>query len=112
MTMTQTKLGKIRSVNFGYGGYDDAMFGITFQLGNDDWGVSDFRGAWKRDINTLDKNTAEKHVMNIYNVWYVIINVMDDAKVKSIHELIDIPVEVTFDDKDQLISWRVLKEVL
>ncbi len=107
--MIQTKLGKIRSVYFGYGGYDDAMFGITFQLGNDGWGVFDFRGAWERDIDTLDKNTAEKHVMNIYNVWYGILNIMHDAKVKSINDLIDIPVEVTFNDQDQLTSWRVLK---
>lgn len=40
--MLEVKLGKINKVKFGSGGYDDAMFGVTFDLGGQGWGVGDF----------------------------------------------------------------------
>jgi len=29
------KIGKIQSINFGFGGYQDAMLGLSVLLGND-----------------------------------------------------------------------------
>lgn len=35
----ETKIGKIKSIKFGKGGYDDAMIGLTIHLGSD-------KGSW------------------------------------------------------------------
>ena len=40
------ELGKIQRADIGFGGYDDAMFGISFTLEGKAWGVSDFWGTW------------------------------------------------------------------
>lgn len=38
-TELRTELGKITKVHFGVGGYQDAMIGISFTLGNDSWPI-------------------------------------------------------------------------
>jgi hypothetical protein len=40
------ELGKIKSVDFGIGGYQDCMLGLHVTLGGDGWGVGDSRAAW------------------------------------------------------------------
>ena len=94
--MSHKQLGKIQKANVGRGGGGpDTLFGITFQLGGEGWGV----GAWKR-MDTPD-----------FGPWLK--DTLMAAKVNSIKGLEGVPIEVTFDQEfGMLQSWRVLEEVL
>jgi len=110
----EKKLGKIESVRFGHGGYQDACIGLSVTLGNGSWGVGDFKGAWdpemiKRTEHT--KWTEEDRTNNIGETVRFLSKLLKDAKVDSVDKLKGIPVEVTFDG-NLLKEWRVLTEVL
>jgi len=109
--MIETKLGKIQSVKFGSGGYDDAMFGISFTLGGDSWGVGDFKGQWSGDPIRGAEWTKEDRQERFGEIMVWIMELMATAKVNDITRLAGIPVEVTFDG-NTLKSWRILTEVL
>ena len=111
--MTEMKIGKIKSVRFGKGGYDDAMFGITVQLGSDkeSWGTTDFWGWWSFPPSDGAKWTVADQKNYFGDLFFRIIELCDKAKVKDITQLKDVPVEVVFDDM-RLKSWRVLDEVI
>lgn len=91
-------LGKILSVGYGFGGYQEAMFGLSVSLGNDGWGVCDFIGDWVKNDTHLE------HVRRISEI-------LEQAKVRTVDQLKDIPVEVTF-HHNTLVEWRILTEVL
>jgi len=95
------RLGKIKSARFGLGGYDDAMLGITFDLGGEGWGCGDFWGAFDKHINVEFGKIALR-----------LRALLEAAKKKSVAELVGTPVEVEIDDDTGLKSWRVLTEVV
>ena len=104
MRETEKKIGKIISARFGLGGYDDAMIGISFSLGNDSWGVQDFWGQWADNSEHIICNKAA--AMSLTALF-------KDAKKGTLDELAGIPVEVTFDGPGgKLLTWRVLTEVI
>ena len=110
----EKKLGKIESVRFGHGGYQDACIGLSVTLGNGSWGVSDFKGAWdpemiKRSDST--KWTEEERSKNLVDLMWFVSKLLKEAKVDSIDKLKNIPVEVIFDGV-MLKEWRVLTEVI
>ena len=108
----RTEIGKIKTCSFGFGGYQDAMFGATFDLGSEkeSWGVGDFWGDWEKrtkhaeysenDFNTGCMKTRSR-----------IISLMRSARVTQFEDLQGKPVEVTFNG-NMLESWRILEEVL
>ena len=110
----EKKLGKIESVKFGIGGYQDAMIGLHVTLGNKGWGVSDSRSAWDAETITWSEHCkwteAERNDTYAKLVRYVS-KLLKDAKVDSVDKLKGIPVEVTFDG-NLLKEWRILTEVL
>lgn len=108
--MEKKELGKITSLVVGYGGYDDAMIGISIGLGGDHWGCADWRGTWahRPEYAEWAEETQIKHWGEAMK-W--LRDLMDDAKVKSSNRLVGVPVEVTF-VANKLYSWRILKEVL
>lgn len=109
------ELGKIKSVEFGLGGYNDACLGISFDLGGDSWGVYDSKGPWDFNIVKCDsycKWTEEDRSKQAIEMLKFISNLLKDANVQHISELKNMPIEVTFKDYDTLKSWRILKEVL
>lgn len=107
----RTQLGKITKIKFGYGGYQDAMIGVSFTLGNDGWGVNDFWGGWGIERNKYVKWTEEDRIKQLGEMTMKIKNLLDDAKKTNLDQLEGIPVEVTFDGI-QLKEWRILKEVI
>lgn len=111
--MIETKIGKIKKVSFGAGGYQDAMIGISFDLGGDGWGVGDFWGSWGHDIEagTNSKWTPQERLNHLGETCLRISKLLSDAKEVRVEGLKDVPVEVTFNGME-LQSWRVLKEVL
>jgi len=105
-------LGKIEKVRYGFGGYDDAMFGLslTFSMDGGKRGVSDFRGTWI--TRSSNAQFSESEWLNSYtNTAVFIRDLLLQAKVKEISQLAGTPVEVEV-DQNTLKSWRVLTEVL
>ena len=108
-----TQLGKIKGIAFGRGGYQDAQFGLTVDLGGESWGVGDFRGFWGIGIvpsspgykwTEADRDAAYAATMRF------VAELIRDAKVSHLGQLVGVPVEVTFNGT-ALVSWRILTEV-
>ena len=111
MAECRKQFGKIRKASYGFGGYQDAQFGISFDLGGEHWGVSDFWGGWA-DKPTSGAQWTRKDQL----AWHAetaerICELLKAAKVNSVAKLPGIPIEVSFDG-NLLKSWRVLTEVL
>lgn len=111
--MSYDCLGKIQEVKLGSGGYQDAMFGVTFVLGSDGWGVHDFWGAWdsyspsaKYSKADWDKSHAEAYMK--------LQKLMKEAKVDDLNKLKGKPIRAYFDSAmgGKLLKWEILKEVL
>lgn len=105
------ELGKIQSAVFGYGGYQDAMIGVSFILSGEGWGVTDFWGDWAVKRSDGAKWSEDDRIKLLGAMVMRLNTLLSQAKVTEVNELIGIPVEVTFEN-NTLQSWRVLKEVL
>lgn len=106
------ELGKISSVSFGHGGYQDAMIGISFSFaGNSGWGVSDFWGVWSIERSKHAKWTEKDRINDAGKMVMKINDLLSQAKVSDVARLDGIPVEVTFEG-NTLKEWRILTEVL
>ncbi len=96
------QLGKIKSVAFGFGGYNDGMIGLSFIFTyGEEYIVRDFWGAWPHN----------ERINYLGSVCVRISGLLKDAKVTDINMLKNTPVEITF-EANELQSWRVLTEVL
>lgn len=109
--MMERQLGKIKYVRIGYGGYQDAMFGIDFTLGGESWGVGDFWGMWASDPGSNAQWTKEDQIKRYGETMDRIRKLCDDANVKVVDKLKDVPIEVELENMT-LKSWRVLREVI
>lgn len=109
--MIRTEIGKIKKIWLGLGGYQDAQFGVTFELGGKGWGCGDFDGAWARDPDSYCKWTDEDRSKEFNKMCLRIRDLLQEAGVTDINQLEGIPIEVTFENRT-LKSWRILTEVL
>lgn len=110
----EKKLGKIESVRFGLGGYQESQLGLSVTLGNGSWGVGDFRGGWDAESIKWTENckwTEEERDKGYAETMRYLSKLLKDAKVSGVDKLKGIPVEVTFDG-NILKEWRILTEVL
>ena len=110
----EKRLGKIQSVSFGLGGYQECMLGLSITLGNDGWGVGDFKGFWDPEQITRSENTQwteEERDMRNSETMRFVSKLLNEAKVKDLSKLKNVPVEVSFEG-NQLKDWRILTEVL
>jgi len=108
------ELGKIQGVSVGLGGYQEAMLGIHFTLGDGSWGVNDSKCFW--DANQIDctehcKWTEEERTESYADTMRYISNLLSKARVDSVNKLLGIPIEAEFDG-NALKGWRILEEVL
>lgn len=88
--MFRKELGKISSVQLGFGGYEDAQFGISLSFSGSGWSVQTFEN--------LDEEKVKGWLIN--------------AKVKTLDKLVNIPVEIEFKDYNVFNNFRILTEVL
>lgn len=107
----EKKLGKIERATFGYGGYQDAQFGVQFTFSGDGWGCGDFWGAWPDEPGEYAKWTVDDQNKFLGDMCKRLAKVLEDAKVRTIDQLEGIPIEIEFDGMTRK-SWRILKEVL
>lgn len=104
-------LGKISSVRFGYGGYQDAQFGLSLQFSGDGWGCGTFRGAWGGKRSSSAKWTEEDRIKSWGEMVQYIEQLLSDSNKKELSELKGVPVEVSFVG-NTFESFRILKEVI
>jgi hypothetical protein len=109
--VTRTELGKIDSVHVGFGGYQDACFGVTFTIRGKAWGVGDFWGTWAHEPGEYSKWTTEEQSAIFADTSRRLIELLNKAGKSDVSQLAGIPLEVTFDGT-RMVSWRVLEEVL
>ena len=110
----EKKLGKIESVKFGLGGYQDSELGLTVTLSSGGWGVSDFKGNWDTERIKWSEHckwTEEDRDIGYSETMRYLSKLLKDSKVDSVDKLKGKPVEVTFDG-NMLKEWRILTEVL
>jgi hypothetical protein len=108
------KLGKIKNVRFGLGGYNDAMIGIHFEFGGEGWGVNHSRSYWDPNLieHTVNCQWTESDRTDEFSkIMGYISNLLEDGKVDSIDKLKGKPIEVELDG-NILKEWRILTEVL
>lgn len=109
--VNERKLGKIKVVKFGLGGYQDMMIGVNFTLGGEGWGVQDFWGNWSHEWTDNCKWTEENRLIELGKVCMKLNFFMTKAGVTSLEQLKDKPIEVEF-EMNTLKSWRILTEVI
>ena len=112
--MSNIKLGKITNVSFGYGGYQDAQFGLTVELSFDGCGSVDFiSGGWGEtvQVDQYTKWTEKDRQIQRAKMVKEIDKLLNDAKVKKVDQLKNKPIAVTTDGFT-MKSWRILTEVL
>jgi hypothetical protein len=105
--MVKKELGKICAVRLGDGGYQDAAFGVSFDLG----GYGDFWGFWRGEPRPGSEWDAATQAQRYGEAMQRLSNLMKDAKVTDMNKLVGKPIEVTSDSM-VLQSWRILTEVL
>jgi len=114
--MNDKRIGKIKSVRIGDGGYQDAMFGISFDLGSDkeSWGVGDFwggRGMSIKPDGPSYKWTEKDRLKQYADTFVRLAHLMADANVTEVGKLVGRPIEVEF-EANTLKSWRILTEAI
>jgi hypothetical protein len=107
----RTELGRIQSVTFGWGGYQDVQLGINFKLGGQSWGVMDFNGYWGIERTERCEWTERDRDDGYSKTFRFIAELLKKAKKQTIDQLKDVPIEATFVG-NTLKSWRILEEVL
>lgn len=108
---TRTELGRITKATFGWGGYDDAMIGLSIHLGGPAWGCGDFKGAWGTKRSERAEWSEEDRIRQLGEAVLFLRDLLTKAHVKCVCDLEGTPIEATFDN-NRLVSWRVLEEVL
>ena len=110
----EKKLGKIESVHFGIGGYQDSMIGLHITLGGNSWGVYDSKSAWDAELvkwSEYCKLNESDRDLDYAGIIRFVSKMLNEAKVKTVDKLKGIPIEATFDG-NILKEWRILTEVL
>lgn len=110
--MHETRLGKISHVYCGFGGYQDAQLGYGFVIEGEGWGVTTpFEGHWRIERTNHAQWTEEDRINALGQAFLKLGNILRDAKKTDVSQLVGTPVEATFEN-NQLVTWRVLKEIL
>jgi hypothetical protein len=110
--MEEKKLAKISSVRVGFCGYQDAMIGFEMAFVGKGWGIGGWvRAAWFDGPSEHAKWTVEDRAKTLAEAVMEIGQILRDAEVNDVSELVGIPVEVTIEN-NTFKSFRVLTEVL
>jgi hypothetical protein len=111
MSRTEERIGKIERIRIGGGGYQDAMFGVSFTFSGKGWGVGTFEGTWSNPPSEHAQWTVRDQEKSFLDAFLLLKNTMKDAGVTEAHLLTGKPVMVTFEG-NTLKSWRILTEAL
>ena len=105
-------LGKINNISFGFGGYQDAEFGVSLDFRYDKgMGVGNFRGCWGDPPSDSAKWTLKEQTEQWGQMVRWVADLCKKAGVQEFYQLKNKPVEVIIEG-NTLKSWRLLEEVL
>lgn len=107
----RTELGRITKATFGFGGYQEAMIGLSLTFGGKGWGCGHFDGAWGIERSEGTKWSEEDRVLLLGEACLRLRDILAKTHKQDVAELVGVPVECSFDGT-LLKSWRVLEEVL
>lgn len=107
----RTELGRITEATFGFGGYQEAMIGLSLTFGGKSWGCGHFEGAWGIDRSEYAKWSEEDRLRQLGEACMKLRDILRKSGKQHVGQLIGVPVECSFDGT-LLKSWRVLEEVL
>lgn len=109
-SIIKTELGKISAIKVGL---DDGWLGIKFVLEGTGWGVTTSNpngGAWFIRPPHAKWSVEEQKTRLGEDLLYIG-QLLTDAKVTDINNLIGKPIQATFNGS-VLCNWRILTEVL
>lgn len=106
------ELGYITNATFGFGGYQDAMIGLTVTLSfGGSYGGQTFVGGWSiKRPDTAQWSEADR-AHDYVKVVEKVNELLTAAKKTDVSQLKGVPVEVDVEHM-AVKSWRVLKEVI
>lgn len=116
----RSELGKISKARFGLGGYQGCQIVFQFLIEGDSWGCTKiYECGWGhvsekelKEPGSTYKWTHEGRIKQIGEKGWEVIQLMKDAKVSSLEELIGKPVRAHFNESRAIIGFEILKEVL
>lgn len=109
----QKNLGKIKSAEFGFGGYQDAQIGLTLELGGPNWGTVVFEGFWSAPPSDNAQWTAGDQSEKFAYVTRRIRDLLSDGKCLSVSDLVGLPVYAKFEEPGgKLKTWWLLTDVI
>lgn len=115
MPTIEKLLGKIVAIHFGLGGYQDVQLGLSISLEGKGWATNTFIGIWDYSYipspTEFHNWTEEDRTNRLIEVNRKISELLKEAKVSTIDQLKNIPIEATFECMT-LKDWRILTEVL
>lgn len=109
--MRNTQVGVISSVRFGFGGYQEAMLGLTLNFDFKGSGVSTFESAGWLDHSPNAKWSLSDRAELRNELCDKLVKVMRQAKVDDVSKLKGKPVECEFEG-NMLKTWRILEEAI
>lgn len=104
----ETSLGKIKDVFVGIKG---SQLGIHFTFSGSGWGVQHSEATWNIEHTGYCEWVEEDRTDKYIYIMYYIRELLAQAKVSSVNDLVNVPVEVTFED-NTFKAFRILTEVL
>jgi hypothetical protein len=105
------KLGKIMQAEFGFGGYNEGMIGLSITLSGKDWLCSDFIGFWYNERSPYAQWSEQDQTNEFARIVHKVSDLLKQANISNVDRLTGVPVEVTFSN-NTLHSWRILTEVI
>lgn len=105
------KLGKISAVSFGWGGYQDAMLGLSLTFDMKGTAVATFVGGWGIKRSERCQWTEEERLKTLGEAVMKLGDMLEKTHKTDVSKLLGTPVEV-FLDGNMLKDWRLLEEVL
>ena len=107
-----TQIGVISNVKLGFGGYQDAMFGLSLSFDFKGSGVNAFiSGGWRGKRSEHDNWTDQDRSNQQGVLCMKISELLDQAKVDDVTKLKGKPVECSFNNME-LVNWRILEEAI
>ena len=110
----ETVIGVISRVHFGFGGYQDGMFGLNLTFDFKSTGCQTFiSGGWNFDPSESASWTKEDKANHQSKMCDRVISIMKDAKVDDVTKLVGKPVQCEFSGPcGELKDWRILTEAI
>jgi hypothetical protein len=105
------EIGKIASVHWGLGGYQDCQIGLSLTFTGNGWGVSTFIGAWAIERGGHCRWTEDDRLREIGQAGMKCAELLNKTGKTDVAALKGTPVEATFNG-NLLSDWRILEEVL